>query len=128
MKYRMEMDEAKALIKKIIADTKSGKLEWERAELSQNIEVKEEYQIPLTAVKKDYHFQAVLKDTAVAHLQMQGELYYFWVESEGEIAQLFGELYRSPEMTDLMIQLAMEIRAESRYKLKDLIDDYLADK
>ena len=65
MKYRMEMDEAKRLIKKITEDTKAGKLEWERAELSKNIEIKEEFQIPLTAVKADYHFQAVLKDTAV---------------------------------------------------------------
>ena len=124
----MEMDEAKKLIKKIKADTVAGKLEWEMTELNPNIDVEEKYQVPLTTAKKDYHVQTVLKDTAVAHLQMQGELYYFWVESEGEIAQLRGELYRSPEMSHEMIELAKAIHTERGYKLKDLIDEYLEDK
>jgi len=128
MKYKMDVEQAKRLIKKITADTKSGVLEWEKAELSKNIEVKEEFQVPLTAAKEDYHFQAVLKDTAVAHLQMQGEQYYFWVESEGDIAQLEGSLYRSPELSSNMIDLAFAIHEKTKFKLKNLIEDYLEDK
>ena len=127
--YRMNDSEAKTLIKKLTDDTLNGTLKWEEVEIDSNIHIKPEFEIPLTTAKANYHYTVNFYETASAHMQFYGGLYYVWFTDGDEIAKFSDELFRGPQLIDMLITLGTTIHDQvegiAPSNLKKYIEAYL---
>lgn len=105
MKYIMDDEEAKKLIKKLLGDTLARKLEWTKEPLEKNVEVLKEHEVPLTTAHADCHYKTVIHDAAEAHFQLQGGLYYVWVSDGEDLAIARGNFFLSPVIVDDLFKL-----------------------
>ena len=110
-KHVLNNDVAHPLVKKLVADTLSGAITWEREELDEHVEIPERLQVPLTRARVDYHFATKLSDGVVCHFQHQNSLYFVWlVNDNGGFAYFSGGLYEMPGFSEGIIDLANAIR------------------
>lgn len=110
-KHVLNNDVAEPLVRKLVADTLSGAIIWERQEVDNNVEIPKEMQVPLTTARVDYHFSAELGNSTVCHFQHQNSLYFVWlVNDKGGFAYFSGGLYEMPGFSAGIIDLANAIR------------------
>ncbi len=128
MNHKLDIDRVKVLVLRLAEDTKSGAIEWEKVDVDENVTVPEKISIPLTAARKDYHFQAQIGDGLVVHLQLYGEHYFIWIENEeGERAHVDNELYKHEFIVERIIELDRAVRKTAKKELMERIDDYIGE-
>lgn len=124
-KYKIKLEVAEKLLQKLIKDTKSGRLEWERCEMNTNVEKPAKFAVPLTSAGQDYCFCAKLNEESTWYFQHDTGHYYVWMEQGNEIAQFENELYHYQGIVNWMVDLDKEIRKGSDFFVKDAIKAYL---
>lgn len=125
-KHVLNNDVAEPLVRKLVADTLSGAITWEKQPLDETVEIPERLQVPLTTARVDYHFTSEIGEGVTCHFQHQNSLYFVWIVNDnGGFAYFSGGLYEMPGFSNGIIDLANAIRKVT-YEEDGILNDIQA--
>ena len=122
MKKELNAGKAGLVLEKLIADTESNAIRWHKLPIDKVLIEKNLGEADALEQHGSYHFQSEIPGDVKCNIQVYENVYYVWLEREGEIAHI---IECEPGIKDLITRLDRLVKFYSDIQLYSAIDEYI---